>query len=962
MMPRMLSRKPAQDSAPPVAASGLRINKPGDTFEQEADRVADAVVAGGRVPSWSIARMSMGPDTGAVQRDTPDGADPQQQQQPEANNYADAGKKVLEAAMQTDAGKKVIAKVEKDPLVKDVKDFVTSTPGMIFAGTAAAGVVGGLAAAHKPLPMQIPAVPVDSVIPALKGVKAQISVQGPLNRPTQITIGFSGTFGGGSSDKKKKDDASGQLARETRDLKASMDMFKPKGQSGSDDIGELLKMGQGAATPGFGMQDFGGPRKAAPLVGTQGTPLAPIRDVPPAADAGKDSPAKKEDEVPIQRKADGNVPELQRKAAAGPAESTAPPIVNEVLNSSGRPLDAETRSYFEPRLGVDLSGVRAHSDTRAAESASSVGALAYTVGENIVFGAGHYAPDTAQGKKLLAHELVHVVQQNPSGQHKSAPAPRIHARPDRRVMRQTPPVTGPGTPGFRQARGTAGEQGMAFEGYPAEEGWVFLEGPSGSSGHAWNQPGFDGAAFKPKGTFEMDLIDNKSWASPNDVGSSSALTRNIGKNLDGLISRAADPSLDGLDGIQAARTALANARAAITAGQPLPSNVRLVVTNYGGRSPNITASLRAQGVVFRNLTTNPRTAIAAATPPAPVTAAPTTPATAGGAAGQTAAAPPTVEPGTANVAPGAADPAQVQTPSPNAAGNVAGDAPVQTPVPKVPGGAGGEAPVDTTVPKAPGPVVGEGPIDLPVPKTAGAAPIEEAGVTGGGMGIAGIAVGMVVELAIGIAVGLFLGWLKDKAEKAAMERDIRALNPQVNAQIQQHAAEIAEMQKGGKKIYARISIDVQREEGITAEEGMPIQLDQYMLTSLVGSVDVINEEVAPQQSRREVPIPLNPGLSIVHYQETYSVLVDDPQKRALDRQHRQGKGTPAGSHATPPGVKQPAPLQDFPSIEEQQGTQPCPTCHSGDQKDDHGSMIPPEFKKPMMTEEEMRAWLAATGQ
>lgn len=110
---------------------------------------------------------------------------------------------------------------------------------------------------------------------------------------------------------------------------------------------------------------------------------------------------------------------LQR-AAIHPSESGAhasevPPIVNEVVRSPGQPLDSGTRHLMEPRFGHDFSGVRVHSDAKAAESARAVNALAYTVGRNIVFGTSRYAPETKGGQWLLAHELSHVVQQ--SGAH-----------------------------------------------------------------------------------------------------------------------------------------------------------------------------------------------------------------------------------------------------------------------------------------------------------------------------------------------------------------------------------------------------------------------------------------------------------------------------------------------------------------------------------------------------------------
>src|SRR6185437_5916538 len=94
-------------------------------------------------------------------------------------------------------------------------------------------------------------------------------------------------------------------------------------------------------------------------------------------------------------------------------DKSVPPLVNEVLRSSGQSLDADTRAFMEPRFGHDFSHVRVHTDSRAAESASAVNAQAYTVGQYIVFGSERYAPTTSNGQRLLAHELAHVVQQAP---------------------------------------------------------------------------------------------------------------------------------------------------------------------------------------------------------------------------------------------------------------------------------------------------------------------------------------------------------------------------------------------------------------------------------------------------------------------------------------------------------------------------------------------------------------------
>ncbi len=119
---------------------------------------------------------------------------------------------------------------------------------------------------------------------------------------------------------------------------------------------------------------------------------------------------------------------LQRRAV-GSGPDVAPPIVHEVLRSPGRPLDDATRGFMESRFNHDFSGVRVHTDGRAAESARAVNALAYTVGQDVVFGAGQNARMTNRGTPLLAHELTHVIQQS-RGQ---SPAPgdlRIAASSD----------------------------------------------------------------------------------------------------------------------------------------------------------------------------------------------------------------------------------------------------------------------------------------------------------------------------------------------------------------------------------------------------------------------------------------------------------------------------------------------------------------------------------------------------
>lgn len=109
----------------------------------------------------------------------------------------------------------------------------------------------------------------------------------------------------------------------------------------------------------------------------------------------------------------------EKRLAAKPGPTggrvaTVPAIVSEVLGSPGQPLAEETREAMQLELGHDFSRVRVHADGKAAESAAAVDALAYTVGPHVVFGDGQFVPHTNAGKRLLAHELWHVVQGQPS--------------------------------------------------------------------------------------------------------------------------------------------------------------------------------------------------------------------------------------------------------------------------------------------------------------------------------------------------------------------------------------------------------------------------------------------------------------------------------------------------------------------------------------------------------------------
>jgi hypothetical protein len=114
------------------------------------------------------------------------------------------------------------------------------------------------------------------------------------------------------------------------------------------------------------------------------------------------------------------VPSPQAKPTDGPgAESRTSdagvpdvsPVVGDVLRSPGQPLDRETRAFMEPRFGRSFADVRVHDGPHADRAAGSVQARAFTLGRDVVFAAGEHDPRSEDGKRLLAHELTHVVQQ-----------------------------------------------------------------------------------------------------------------------------------------------------------------------------------------------------------------------------------------------------------------------------------------------------------------------------------------------------------------------------------------------------------------------------------------------------------------------------------------------------------------------------------------------------------------------
>ncbi|MHB8595734.1 MAG: eCIS core domain-containing protein [Ktedonobacteraceae bacterium] len=395
---------------PAIIQTKLTIGQPGDQFEREADSVADTVM---RMPaSGSMAGQSIGSaSVGELRRQAANTGTDQDKDLVNAlgampgakpNNYDEAAGKAGEAFMKTDAGKQVAAWASET--------FLDKPGGKVITGAIATEALAALYGTHSPLPIQ-PQIPLDFVKP---GLSVKFTYEGPVNKPTQVGITFS--FG----PKKKEDTLSeknDKYRKETerirQDLERGRERHKTPQERKEDEEFQrrlllmqhdpLMKSMQQAPGDGAGMT-FGS--TDTPVPGSMRLHMPEYH--PNLQKEGFNLPKlhlKDEEDATVQRKESSATPSATHT-------QNVLPIVHDVLHSSGQPLDSGTRAFMEPRFNHDFSGVRVHTDARAAGSARSVNALAYTVGQNVVFGSGQYTPTTMTGKRLLAHELTHVVQQH----------------------------------------------------------------------------------------------------------------------------------------------------------------------------------------------------------------------------------------------------------------------------------------------------------------------------------------------------------------------------------------------------------------------------------------------------------------------------------------------------------------------------------------------------------------------
>jgi hypothetical protein len=322
----------------------------------------------------------------------------------------------------------------------------------------------------------------------------------------------------------------------------------------------------------------------------------------------------------------------QMRAGGTGALQTQPiPVAN------ARRLPAHVAEEMQGKFGEDFSGVRLHDGAEAQAKAEALQARAYTVGEHVVLGRNAPPLASQAGQYTMAHELAHVVQQRRGGPPPVQSPQAAHEvgadRAAAAAVSGAGAIAVAGATGVgvarqpidpRHARGYAGEQGMGFELYPSSDGWVFVEGPSGAAGHNATAPGFDGVAYNTK-TGELHIVDNKSFKRTGNVHSATAITKNLGKNLNDLIAKVEAMPKKSFPHKAKVLSLLKQTRDALAAGKTLPAKSKLIVTGSGGRSTGVSQRLKNLGVEFRD-TASPQSkapagkdAKTAASPPAPKT-------------------------------------------------------------------------------------------------------------------------------------------------------------------------------------------------------------------------------------------------------------------------------------------------------------------------------------------------------
>jgi hypothetical protein len=384
-----------------TATTTHAVSRPHEPAEQQADKAADVVARGGSVTGWSFASVAASAPVHR-QGDGKSADDDKNKKEPDEPDKAKA-EESTRRVIESPAGEKVQQSIFDLPEVKKAVEFAKSPAGIgLGIGVGAAGVMS-LAASHQPLPFQPPAIPLDGI--GLKGVSAKVEYKGPVDRPTGVGLSLSYTPPGpakkGPSDSDKYRAETARLRAEQEKFRAGM-RYVPGSQAARDQQAQDKATQQAVA-------DYVAQHSMLPGVGKPLIPAEGGKVETKPAEPGQKPPEpeqKKPDEAPVQRE-----PASTSERGADQIETRR---LDDALRGSGRPLDPSVRRSMEARFGYDFGNVRLHNDAAANAAAADAHATAFTVGQDIVLGVSGLDTRTAAGRRLLAHELAHVVQQSGS--------------------------------------------------------------------------------------------------------------------------------------------------------------------------------------------------------------------------------------------------------------------------------------------------------------------------------------------------------------------------------------------------------------------------------------------------------------------------------------------------------------------------------------------------------------------
>jgi hypothetical protein len=403
----------------------LRVSQPGDPLEQEADRVADAVLNSGpshRTVQASAARPAVQrqPDDVQKPRDQPT-TFPVEEQAKQGKEKEDAEKEKLkngalkaagefakflwEGFSTSPTGQHILAQNEHDwqSVIQFFEDFSDTLVGKIVLGTAAGGAAtGAFLGARSARDESVAPDPSSGGSPLSRAPKDEKFFALELNwdfisPPSGATIKTPWLdlpkIGGGASSRPTTLSPAPTLIKPMVKIPNICTPADPNG-----DQGEAAAHSAQIYSWLLWKQE----QEAERMQELLRTHLRPIQAPGAMWQPGQPyifTPTQPSTITPLFKRQDGA------------DEVTDPRAIEAGLHSSAQALDLRTRDDMEMRFGYDFSRVRVHTDQAADQSARAVNALAYTVGTHVVFGSGRYAPESESGRRLLAHELTHVLQQ-----------------------------------------------------------------------------------------------------------------------------------------------------------------------------------------------------------------------------------------------------------------------------------------------------------------------------------------------------------------------------------------------------------------------------------------------------------------------------------------------------------------------------------------------------------------------